>query len=114
MPQGFIAHICFLGLVLSATVAAQAQQPKADSNVAISQTLQATERAWLNAEKNHDVAAFEEIVADDWIAISPDGKSETKAERAAEIKAAHTTSAHDGRHESARLRRHCRGHRHRR
>ena len=92
MPQGFIAHICFLGLVVSVAVQAQ-QQPKADSDVAISQTLQATERAWLNAEKNHDVAAFEEIVADDWIAISPDGKSETKAERAAEIKAAHTTSA---------------------
>jgi len=91
MPQGFIAHICFLGLVVSAAV--QAQQPKADSNVAISQTLQATERAWLNAEKNHDAAAFEKIVANDWIAISPDGKSQTKAERAAEIKAAHTTSA---------------------
>ncbi len=91
MPQGFIAHICFLGLVVSAAV--QAQQPKADSDAAISQTLKATERAWLNAEKNHDVAAFEKMVADDWIAISPDGKSETKAERAAEIKAAHTTSA---------------------
>lgn len=93
MPQRFIAHICSLGLVLSATVAAQAQQPKPDSNVAISQTLHAPERAWLNAEKNHDAAAFEKIVADDWIAISPDGKSQTKAERAAEIKAAHTTSA---------------------
>ena len=71
----------------------QAQQPKADSDAAISQTLQAIERAWLNAEKNHDVAAFEKIVADDWIAINPDGKSQTKGERAAEIKAAHTTSA---------------------
>ena len=91
MPQGFIAHVCFLGLIVSAAV--QAQQPKADSDVAISQTLQATEWAWLSAEKNHDVPAFEKIVADDWIAISPDGKSETKAERAAEIKAAHTTSA---------------------
>jgi len=91
MPQGFIAHVCFLGLIVSAAV--QAQQPKADSDVAISQSLQATERAWLNAEKNHDVPAFEKIVADDWIAISPDGKRETKAERAAEIKAAHTTSA---------------------
>jgi ketosteroid isomerase-like protein len=91
MPQRFIAHICFLSLVLSATV--QGQQPKADSDAAISQTLQAMERAWLNAEKNHDVGAFEKIVADDWIAITPDGKSQTKAERAAEIKAAHTTSA---------------------
>ena len=92
MPQRFIAHICFRSVVLFAAVAVQAQQPKADSD-AISQTLQAMERAWLNAEKDHDVAAFEKIVADDWIAISPDGKSQTKAERAAEIKAARTTSA---------------------
>src|SRR5438445_7734810 len=61
MPQGFIAHVCFLGLIVSAAV--QAQQPKADSDVAISQTLQATEWAWLSAEKNHDVPAFEKIVA---------------------------------------------------
>jgi ketosteroid isomerase-like protein len=51
------------------------------------------EQAWLNAEKNHDAAAFEKLVADDWIAISPDGKSQTKAERAAEIKTAHIVSA---------------------
>jgi uncharacterized protein (TIGR02246 family) len=91
MPQRFIAHICFLGLVVSTAV--QAQQPKANSEAAISQALQAMERAWLNAEKNNDAAAFEQVVADDWIAITPDGKSQTKAERAAEIKALHTTSA---------------------
>jgi ketosteroid isomerase-like protein len=93
MPRRFIAHICLLSLVLSAAVIVQAQQPKADFDAAISQTLQAIEHAWLNAEKNHDAVAFDKIVADDWIAINPDGKSETKAERAAEIKAAHTTSA---------------------
>ena len=65
---------------------------QADSD-AVSQTLQAAEKAWLNAEKNHDTAAFEKIVADDWIAITPEGKRQTKGERAAEIKAAHTTSA---------------------
>jgi uncharacterized protein (TIGR02246 family) len=91
MPQRLIVQICFVCLVLSATV--QAQQPKADSAAAISQALQAMERAWLNAEKNNDAAAFEEVVAEDWIAITPDGKSQTKAERAAEIKALHTTSA---------------------
>jgi hypothetical protein len=50
-------------------------------------------RAWLNCEKSHDTTAFEKVVADDWIAITPDGKSQTKAERAAEIKASHTNSA---------------------
>jgi ketosteroid isomerase-like protein len=93
MPRRFIAHLCFLSLVLSAALPVQAQQPKADSDAAVSQTLQAIEQAWLNAEKNHDAAAFEKLVADDWIAISPDGKSETKAERAAEIKTAHIVSA---------------------
>jgi ketosteroid isomerase-like protein len=93
MPRQFIAHICFLSLLLSAAVPVQAQQSKADSDAAISQTLQAIERDWLNAEKNHDAAVFERLVADDWIAITPDGKSQTKAERAIEIKTAHTTSA---------------------
>jgi ketosteroid isomerase-like protein len=32
-------------------------------------------------------------VADDWVAITPDGKSQTKAERAAEIEAAQTVDA---------------------
>ena len=43
--------------------------------------------------KAYDAAAFEKIAADDWIAITPEGKSQTKTQRAAEIKAAHTTSA---------------------
>jgi len=68
-------------------------QPKSDSDASISQTLQALEQEWLNAEKNHDAAAFEKIVADEWVAITPDGKRQTKADRAAEIKSAHTTSA---------------------
>jgi ketosteroid isomerase-like protein len=93
MPRRFIAHICLLSSVLSAAVTVQAQQAKTNSDAAISETLQAMEHAWLNAEKNHDTAAFENIVADDWIAIGPDGKNQTKAERAAEIKAAHVTSA---------------------
>ena len=93
MPCRLLAHICCLSLVLCPAVSVQAQQPEGDSDAATAQTLQATERAWLNAEINHDVAAFERIVADDWIAITPEGKSQTKAERAAEIKVAHTTSA---------------------
>ena len=93
MARQFLAHICFLSLVICGAVPVQAKQPKADSDAAISQTLQATEQAWLNAEKNHDAAAFENLVADDWIAIGPDGRSQTKPERAAEIRTAHITSA---------------------
>jgi ketosteroid isomerase-like protein len=93
MPRRFIAHICFLSLVLSAALPVQAKQLKADSDAVTSQTLQAMERDWLNAEKNHDAAAFEKLVADDWIAINPDGKRKTKVERAAEIKTSNLDSA---------------------
>jgi len=86
MPRRFIAPICFLSLILSAGVLVHAKQHQADSDAAISQTLQGVERAWLNAEKNHDAATFDKLVADDWIAITPDGKRQTKAERTAEIK----------------------------
>jgi ketosteroid isomerase-like protein len=93
MPRRFIAHICFLSLVLSAALPVQAKQPKADSDAVTSQTLQAMEQDWLNAEKNHDAAAFEKLVADDWIVINPDGKRKTKVERAAEIKTSNIDSA---------------------
>jgi ketosteroid isomerase-like protein len=93
MPRRLIAPVCCLSLLLSAAVLVHAKQPQADSDAAVSQTLQATEQAWLNAEKNHDVAAFEKLVADDWIAITPDGKRQTKAERTAEIKASDIDSA---------------------
>ena len=75
MPRQFIARMCLLCLVLSAALAVPAQQPKSDTDAAVSEKLQAMERDWLNAEKNHDAAAFEKIVADDWIAITPDGKT---------------------------------------
>jgi len=61
MPRRFIAHICFLSLVLSAAVPIQAQQAKTDSDSAISQTLQAIERAWLNAKKNHGCVNIRKI-----------------------------------------------------
>jgi Domain of unknown function (DUF4440) len=80
--------MCFRCLVLSEALAVPAQQPKSDTDAAVSEELQAIERDWLNTEKNHDAAAFEKIVADDWIAITPDGKRQTKAQRAVEIKAA--------------------------
>ena len=82
MPRRFLAQAC---LVLLAAVFAQAKPPQ--SGTAISQTLQAIEQSWIKAENNRDAAAFEQIVADDWIGIEPDGKPQTKAERAASIKA---------------------------
>jgi hypothetical protein len=79
-------HICYLGLLLAVAAPVQAKQPQADSDAVTSQTLVHIEQTWVRAEKNHDATAFEQLVADDWIGITPDGKSQTKAERAAEIK----------------------------
>jgi uncharacterized protein (TIGR02246 family) len=91
MPRGFVAPICLLGLALSAAGGLRAEQPRSDATV--SQTLQAVEQTWANAEKSHDAATFEKLVADDWIAITPDGKTQTKAERAAKIKTSKVGSA---------------------
>jgi len=92
----FFAHLYLAALVVAVAIPTTSQQPHGDASAATAETLQSIERAWLNAEKNHDAAAFEEFVADDWIAITPDGKSQTKAERAAEIKASRLTSAKMG------------------
>jgi uncharacterized protein (TIGR02246 family) len=77
-------------ILLSFTVSS-AEQHRSES--AISQTLQGIEQTWLNAEKNHDPAAFEKLVTDDWIAITPDGRKQTKAERSASIRNSHMGSA---------------------
>lgn len=113
MPR-FCAHLFLAALVVAVVIPAVSEQPHGDSDAATAETLQSIERAWLNAEKNHDAAAFEEFVADDWGAITPDGKSQTKAERAAEIKASRIASATMGRHEGPCLWRCCSGHRQRR
>jgi ketosteroid isomerase-like protein len=82
---------CLLALIVSFAPPAKAQESQSDA--ATTQTLEAMEQEWLNAEKNHDAAAFEKLVADDWIAINPDGRSQTKAERAAAVKTTHIDSA---------------------
>ena len=86
-------HICCLGLLLAVAMPVQAKQPQADSDAVTSQILQHIEQAWVSAEKNHDATAFEQLVADNWIGITPNGKSQTKAERAAEIKFPHIAPA---------------------
>src|SRR5579864_1224246 len=58
MSPRVIAYIGFTTLVLSALAFSQTKNSTTDSDAAISRTLQATERAWLNAEKDHDVGTF--------------------------------------------------------
>jgi len=93
MPSRFPAFAFLIALIISVATLAPAQQSKADSDAAISQHLEAIEQTWLNAEKNHDAATFETLVTDDWTSLTPDGKTQTKAERSAKIKASHVVTA---------------------
>ncbi len=93
MNRRVLGVVCLLGLFLGAAAGAPAQETKPDSASDVAATLKATEQAWIDAELHHDAAAFEKLVADDWVAITPEGPSETKAERAAEILKGTVTSA---------------------
>ncbi len=93
MNRRVLGVVCLLGLFLGAAAGAPAQEAKPDSASDVAATLKATEQAWIDAELHHDTTAFEKLVADDWVAITPEGPTETKAERAAEILKGTVTSA---------------------
>jgi ketosteroid isomerase-like protein len=52
----------------------------------VEQSLMQMERDWTQAGLKKDAAALDKIIADDWVAISYDGKSYTKAEVMADLK----------------------------
>ena len=89
----FVASVCLLSFVLCFASSLWAAQQKDAAAADIAKTLKDIEQTWLNAEKNHDPAAFEQLVTDDWIAITPAGKKQTKAERSESIKNSHMGSA---------------------
>ena len=88
-----LAPVCLLSLVFCAASSSWAAQRKDAAGTEAGETLKEIEQTWLDAEKNHDPASFESLVSDDWIAITPDGKKQTKAERSASIKSSHMGSA---------------------
>ncbi len=61
------------------TVAASPSVP-AESSADIEKALTQLERDWIEANKNKDKTKLEGLLADDWVGISWDGKSYTKAE----------------------------------
>ena len=88
-----IVYASLLVLVIAAVVPiGVGEQTNADSGAPKAQVLQ-VEQAWVRAEKNHDSAAFERLVVDDWIGITPEGRRQTKADRAAEIRSFHVSPA---------------------
>lgn len=90
MRTRIIPPICLVALLVCT---GWTSDPNFGAEASVSQTLQSIEQTWANAEKNHDAASFEKLVTDDWIALTPDGKRQTKAERSAKIKNSHMGSA---------------------
>jgi len=62
---------------------AQAQAPKAPSTA---ESVKQLEKDWLEAEKAGDSDKLNQILADDWVGIGPEGKAETKQEFLASLK----------------------------
>jgi len=93
MSVRMLASVCLLSLALCFASSIWAGQPRDGADADTAKTLEGMEQTWLDAEKNHDPATFEKLVADDWIAITPDGKRQTKTERSANINNSHMGSA---------------------
>jgi len=62
-------------LSLGLAVSASAQAP---TKTSVENLLKQMEQDWTTAEINKDIAAFDRILADDWIQIDWEGKTDTK------------------------------------
>lgn len=93
MSNRCFAPLCLLSLILCFASSVWASEPQSGTGADTAQTLQEIEQTWLQAERNHDPTSFEKLVTDDWIALTPDGKRQTKAERSAKIKNSHMGAA---------------------
>lgn len=68
------------GLAVLAAAAGLAQSQRERSAAGTAQAITAIERDWFNAMKAVDTAKLTEIIADDWVDLSPDGVKVTKPE----------------------------------
>ncbi len=93
MCRQFFGPLCLLTVIFGVASSVWASQSQSGSDTDTAQTLRGIEQTWLNAEKDHDPASFEKLVTDDWIALTPDGKRQTKAERSTKIKNSHVGAA---------------------
>lgn len=75
-------------LLVSASVGpafAQTQTPPA-KGASVSETVKQLEHDWTDASKAGDADRLGEILADDWVAIEPNGTHETKQSALADVK----------------------------
>jgi ketosteroid isomerase-like protein len=78
--KSLVAAGLLVTMVLPVFGVARADSPS------VEQTLMQMERDWTQAGLKKDAAALDKIIADDWVAISYDGKSYTKAQVMADLK----------------------------
>ena len=79
-----VSVLAYAGLAFAQAAAAPAAAPaKAPS---ASQTVKQLEHDWVDAAKAGDADKLGQILADDWVAISPDGTKETKQSDLAALK----------------------------
>ena len=93
MCKRFFAPLCLFSLSLCFAASVWSSESPRDADAATAHALKGIEQTWLEAEKNHDPTSFEKLVSDDWIALTPDGKRQTKGERSAKIKNSHMGAA---------------------
>jgi uncharacterized protein (TIGR02246 family) len=68
----------FLMACLIGVIAAKAQGRASQSTNDVENLLKQMEQDWTTAEINKDMAAFDRILADDWVQIDSEGKTDTK------------------------------------
>jgi ketosteroid isomerase-like protein len=82
--------VCVLAAcALSAFGQAKSDAPK--SGASVEQALMQMERDWTKAGLEKDTATLDKIMADDWTAIDYQGKTVTKAQSIADLKAGSST-----------------------
>jgi ketosteroid isomerase-like protein len=82
-----VAGIVLMGLIAGAAVI---QTPTSSSDAATAATIEKLEHELVAGAKAGDAAPFERIIAEDWVAIGPDGSKLTKADLLAGYKAGKT------------------------
>jgi ketosteroid isomerase-like protein len=80
-----------MALLLAGSSVALGDPAKTDT-ASIEKTILQMERDWTNASLKKDFATLDRIMADDWVALDYEGKTETKAQSIGELKSGSSTN----------------------
>jgi ketosteroid isomerase-like protein len=87
MKKLAVAALFVFGCTAVVSARPQAAPAAAPAKMSVSATVKQIEQDWADAGKAGDAAKLGTILADDWVAIEPDGKMVKKAEALADLKA---------------------------